>query len=365
METADEKKHIAQLCDLLRPSHPVRFVAMRVLNNELVLQSDIRLLIETLRNPVVKPWWSKESLLWIVGRTQIHPEHTVREIAAWALGQINLTPEDKYEAGGTLAWTILSRTSQEVRIEQASLLRTILRSSLLGQILNVLLYLGRENPNSVPDWIGLLFAMAVTGSVLGLLMSPLVLLISNSQEKRPFHKMRAAAAIALAQYQIPESIYTLSEAFRDSNAEVGEAAYHTLQATLPTLTPEHYGKLPAETVSSLCRALEYSKDRNAAFIGDWEEFALQIMDALEKIGDGSALPLITRWANRERNIKVRSAAITLLPILEARAERENAREMLLRGSQQPPVASETLLRPAVAAPDTTPTEQLLRPHISE
>jgi HEAT repeat protein len=86
-----------------------------------------------------------------------------------------------------------------------------------------------------------------------------------------------------------------------------------------------------------------------------------ILQALYTVGDGRAVPSVAALAqNRACSVALREEAQVLLPILQTRADQEDARILLLRGAYAPPTSalSQVLLRPAhdqnapSAAPDT-------------
>ncbi len=125
-------------------------------------------------------------------------------------------------------------------------------------------------------------------------------------------------------------------------------AIRALRQALPVLQSEHYGLLNLQAIPNLCRLL-YQPD---------ESLVLEVIEALGKIGDGSALHPVKWVAERGRTQQIREAAQAILPILEERHRQEQDPQILLRptaGFSTP----DTLLRAAQAKPETG-SEHLLR-----
>ncbi len=74
------------------------------------------------------------------------------------------------------------------------------------------------------------------------------------------------------------------------------------------------------------------------------KLALAILKALERVGDGSALPVVRELARSAQLAPVQAAAQECLPYLEHRSEGYRQRSTLLRPSESAP--EEALLRPA-------------------
>jgi hypothetical protein len=94
------------------------------------------------------------------------------------------------------------------------------------------------------------------------------------------------------------------------------------------------------------------------------ELLLAILDMAERLEDTRALRAVRLLAAGDAATpdaqRVRARAREILPLLEAKAQREEAGQTLLRASEAP-VSADTLLRPAEAAPSETAPQELLRP----
>ncbi len=96
-----------------------------------------------------------------------------------------------------------------------------------------------------------------------------------------------------------------------------------------------------------------------------KELTLACLKALEQVGDASAIPAVRRLHEKMYPAKwkegIALAAQECLLYLESNTGRFQQAETLLRASEPAATRPDILLRPAQAASDTTPAEQLLRP----
>ena len=98
------------------------------------------------------------------------------------------------------------------------------------------------------------------------------------------------------------------------------------------------------------------------------DFKLAVIEALRNVGTGEDAEYIQHWAfapaPSEADRHARDVAREILPILEARREKEQAGRTLLRGASAPPAAPDQLLRPATGVgidAANARTGELLRP----
>ncbi len=87
---------------------------------------------------------------------------------------------------------------------------------------------------------------------------------------------------------------------------------------------------------------------------------LAILKAMENIGEAGDEWHVQHLALSARLPQIREAALATLPLLQARIRENLTINSLLRASQEPAVAANTLLRPALEQEDAHP-ESLLRP----
>ncbi len=152
----------------------------------------------------------------------------------------------------------------------------------------------------------------------------------------PKSPVRAASARALGRLAYPTAAGGLAGAVFDGRRPVAEAANAALPNTLRALTPEYYGRSGPYTISNLCRLLSHGDDR----------IVLMALEALGRVGGGSAIPSVQRVQRWGANAALKRAAASILPILEERKRRETDPQVLLQASAAPELPEELLLRPA-------------------
>lgn len=137
----------------------------------------------------------------------------------------------------------------------------------------------------------------------------------------------------------------------------GEVAAMILTSLLSRLRASDAELLDTPARANLNRALTTHR-RNI-------EFVLATLQALQQVGDATALPTVQKLAeSRGRSAaaqRVRAAAQECLPFLQQRAAQAQASQTLLRASDSLAIPSDTLLRPAQSG--NTPVEEktMLRP----
>jgi hypothetical protein len=119
---------------------------------------------------------------------------------------------------------------------------------------------------------------------------------------------------------------------------------------LAALEPAHFGLVRKTSIDHLCRILQ---DRR-------NHLVIVVLEALEKVGGGSAAAPVAKLLKRSKAKDVQRAASRVLPVLEARHRDEQAPQILLRATGSPTVDEGVLLRPHEAMKDFD-TGLLLRP----
>src|SRR5206468_10754437 len=93
-------------------------------------------------------------------------------------------------------------------------------------------------------------------------------------------------------------------------------------------------------------------------------YLVAALNALEQVGDGTALPMVRSLASGKMKTadpkRVQAAARECLPYLQVRFEQQRATQTLLRASHVSKSPHDRLLRPAQSGPDAE-AEGLLRP----
>jgi hypothetical protein len=297
-----------------------------------------------------------------------------RALAAWTLGFLELAPNEKRTAANALSRLVTNQMkaagsgigSRSVRAWGRAATFTVYGLSALMLVGNTWKIL--TTTTNLKDLLMYLFAIPIVGLMVGFMLSffafPIFWPFSVALDVKRSNFVRATAVTALGRLRVPESVGVLADALYSDYARIRQAAEPALMAVLPTLTPEHYGQLPANTVFSLHVLLGhvgnlYPRDKRREIL-----MAL-LLEALAKVGDGRSVELVQYLANEISEFpRVRAAAAAALPILLQRREQEKARDMLLRASSAPQSQPAELLRPVSAQPETQ-IEQLLRPSQTE
>lgn len=152
--------------------------------------------------------------------------------------------------------------------------------------------------------------------------------------------VREEAAGALGKLRAVEALDSLVQAELGALKTLKRKMRETILSLLPALTPDHYGKLQPHTLRLLAIMLENQTEEGNAHL---------ILDALDKVGDRSVLPILNRIARGKGKVgrlpSVRAAASQVIAHIEERLAKHKESDLLLR------IASETsssanLLRPS-------------------
>ncbi|HLK55697.1 MAG TPA: hypothetical protein VKU00_03995 [Chthonomonadaceae bacterium] len=293
-------------------------------------------------------WEEQIFATWIVGRADLNAEQ--KAYAVQALSSVLSNPPDMRRKRRLSRWSRgLFRSTC-----------TMAGVGVVGVLLWLISFLLNKEIGIGLSTSAMLFAViagGVAGAMLGIVFHPLLMPIWSSIDNVYANRVRRSAAIALGRLQQPESVGVLALGAVDGHASVRRASAEALSVVLHLLTPEHYGKLEADAVPNLCRAL----NRQAYFPLEMTTLTPEFLfEALEKVGDGRAVKTVLNLAEQGLTRPTREAATRLLSILLERQRKENEAQMLLRGSEIPSVAPEQLLRPASNAVSDA-SEVLLRP----
>lgn len=312
---------------LLRPllqglsrSHPVRRAAEAFLENRTPPEDAVSELLETLNRPSCYTW--REGV-----------------VAVWLLGRIPLTEAEAQSAMQRLSELLIAWPRQEGR-------KRMKRSVWVALVGSGAVLLALNSIAPIP-WSRVGWPMLI---LFGALFFPFVWMGLSVVESGEQY-IRAQAAQTLGALGRVESIAALATASLEGSAiEVRNWARWSLQRVLPRLTSYHYGRLPGQPCTSLCRLL-WDAD---------EPLALAVLHALRDIGDGSAVTTVEKISVHAPSLAVQAEARRILPLLRVRQAQENSSQALLRASTAPQDAAEVLLRPAGEGTGDNP-DHLLRP----
>lgn len=287
----------------------------------------------------------------------------VRGLIIWALGRLPLNPQFRKEAAKALADILEDKQPLGARTARR-LVNAAARSAVWGSVsmgsligFGMLAYVVKGLSPEPIAWGAaiLLICLAVLAGG-ALLCTPFVIPYSLYADASRARLLRIRAVSTLERLRVPESVGILAKAYARMEPEIRKAAEPALLAVLPTLMPEHYGRMDAEVVPHMCHALLFAATGARAY----GSLASSLLQALERMGDGRAVQAVEQVAKKGTGTNLRAEAARILPILRARQEQENAHGTLLRGASSPAVSADQLLR---AASDTgvTAADQLLRP----
>ncbi|HLK57208.1 MAG TPA: hypothetical protein VKU00_11615 [Chthonomonadaceae bacterium] len=322
---------IHDLIGRLPKESPIREWAMGLLIGITPPEESIPVFIEILERQPGGLWWNLSTLrLW---REQA--------VAAWALGQVSLTPEQT-DAAVTALVRMLWRTPSD----KNSLLRAGLVSVVLGLITAVFGGLIAVFARFFPTAAFMTLVVIVCGWVVSLTQCTQV-------EHNHQRVVQRFAAISLGKLPTLLSIEALIATALETGLGLRGVARETLVRVLPELTSAYYGHLRPLTVPNLCRLLQ----------SGGPALVKQVLIALGKVGDGRALRPVEALAKQQNGSPLRNIIEEVLPILQERKRMEDAPRNLLRASDQPFATLEVLLRPAMDTGEAQP-EQLLRTAIT-
>jgi len=328
--TRQEIEEILALLDRLPARNPTRQIAFALLKRKFRPPGTIRPLLEPLTDPSVRRWRE-------------------REVAAWVLGRALLAPAQAETAARTLADVLEDALPPDTRRVWRGFARWLLLALLLS--LPTALLFGSRMGVEPPLLVMVAFFVLALIVLSALLVIPAPLLArSLAVEDQGLNRVRAAAATALGRMGAAGCAGTLAGALFDHSPRVRDAAKAALYTTLPVLTPDHYGALDSQAVPNLCRALNHAEER----------LVLAVLEALEKMGDGRALPHVARLAAGTRTSRIQQAAARALPVLQERRRQEQAPGMLLRPAE-PPGIDASLVRAADLSLRQVRYEQVILP----
>ena len=287
---------------------------------------------------------------------RINPNWREQTIAAWALGRADLTDEQTAEATELLAFQLDYSGGTRGQWYGDNVGTGI--AYAVGWSFLSALFLGiiaSAFPTSNP-----LFGLGVVVGFLSLIITPFVPFITIGNLIATTNTVRWEAARSLGSLKRAKGVPSLLRASQNTEFFWSIGIY-ALNATLPSFTFEqHYGSLGSDVVPNLCRLLNISFDLRTVEAREWQ---LVLLDALEKVGDARALPLLTLISqydtSTQGNRSVSKKTAQVLEVLQKRIARETEQATLLRGSEAP-ILPDTLLRSYEESIETPP-EQLLRP----
>ena len=201
--------------------------------------------------------------------------------------------------------------------------------------------------------IGVLVGVLFFLPIFFLILAPLANVWANNERAA----LAQSAADALIGLQDKRSLPSVIEAAYKGRRKAQNSARRVLCRLLPLLSEGDGELLPP---SSLHLLLDSISPMRQAFAPQTPDLLAAVVQSLRHVGPGSAFDAVQKLEQRSDALSVRDACREVLPVLQARREKERASSSLLRASAQPSTPENQLLRPASAASETDPNE-LLRP----
>lgn len=298
--------------------------------------------------------------------------HTVRVdrwqegvAAVWTLGRLTADDPARTEAAELLTWLIGPRSESLARVDRQRLVKRIgatQRNMVVGVTLawsGAELYFGGSASARQPSPIEIIFTLAVGALLLAVPVAVLSFVPGFPLDVQRMSRIRSMAILTLARWRDPQHLALILRQYVEKRGRIRSAAEAALTEVLPLLNVGEHGECAADFVPNLCRALERKERQVLGYTARDETLEERLVEALGKVGDGRALPIIERIARRGRTRRLQELAQDVLPLVQARSRQTNDLKQLLRGATQPDPAPGTLLRPAREI--STPAGQLLRP----
>lgn len=302
---------VGQLLSQCQATSPVRNIVEAVLAGNTSVATSNLALFSALANGATHQW-----------REQV--------VAAWALGRVTLDSQERDAAAGMLLDNL-------ERDESESAWERFLRGLFWGYgimfpvslIVSILLCSGDGRLEWADVFPKLLFTL---GSFTSVFTAPFCLIYGHVEQSRQA-LLRAASAEALGRLRVIESIGPLAEALFDTDPTVNEAAASALLQILPQLTEEDYGLISHHSLRRLTGALAHP---NSLVV-------FKVLEALRKIGTGSALPAVERLVRDGKTRNLQETARQVVAVLEERRRREKESLHLIRATAAPAQSGDELL----------------------
>lgn len=279
-------------------------------------------------------------------------------LSAWLLGVPLLKEQHRSVAATALRFVLHARPRSLMMPASKRMIRTLRWVGGIAAAITTVAWIVNDVLSVPVEAVG----YGLAGAVMCLVLYPLVLLCLRLRELDDADDLRFVAAHALGRLRAVIAVDALSAACADGNDYLSRMAGASLHVVLPDLTPELYGQLGSETVPNLCRLVRQCGPHPLGINqpeGANYSFTVELLAALEKIGDPGAIAKVRQASRYWPHGPVLAAANRTLAVLEERQRRETERATLLRGTVSPVIGEGELLR-AVATSADTKQEELLR-----
>ena len=353
IKTRSEQGGVRALRFFLPRKHWLRLLADDLLNGNIPEEYDFQQLLKTARE-----------------KGMFNPRPA---IAAWVLGELQLSEVQKSEATLALSLNIPSEMVHNKLWRNKLLFRNFMTYIVVvyGPLLLIRYYIHQKineltlSPQSYdhPDTIfhNLMFLLIL--SSFALFSETIIFAVFTN-----FRIVRSQYSIL--KMERPEGIGAIAwrwliflrnnESFTVSNKN--SAYKQFFERTVSKVEPKHLGALGPRAMPRLSKLLQIL---NRLKTTDTEPLILSILHALQLAGDGTVIPTLESLTKNGRSEAVKSAAAEALPVILERAEQLqksgtllrpssdglNQQELLRAASSQSELNPETLLRPGSPEPE--------------
>ncbi|CCW36337.1 hypothetical protein [Chthonomonas calidirosea] len=300
-----ERSRVESLLQKVRASSPIRQAIERFLADPSHAPLPIEPFKDALKSPKYLPWRRAE-----------------QQLAVWGLVHTALTPENREEVVSLLIHVLIGQHNKA------------LRALLIGSI--AILFIAVV--------FSLYHDMVL---VLDFSLSSLATFLLTCNGPVPYaDAVREEASHAVVQLKALEALDALAPRVILSMRALVKIEITTLFSLLPALTSAHYGTVAPRTLSCLAWLLSEEEE---------EAKALLLLEALEKVGDQSVLPIIRQLANGKDKLgkfpSVQQKAASVQRHIEERLAKQKEAETLLRVASHSSSSTLELLRPARTDPE--------------
>ena len=315
---------MGQIVSQLQRASPVRNVAEEVLNGARESTTPLLPLFSALADSSAYHW-----------REQV--------VAAWAMGHVRLTDQERDAAAGMLLET-LERDEEETLWERC--LRGLLwgYGSMLPISLVSSLIVSNTGENG--QWFDIFPKLVLLMGTIASIAAVPISIANGSFNNRHFDLLRASCAETLGRLRVIESVGPLAERLFDSSSNVREFSCAALMQILPTLEGSDCDAIDDRSVKLLSDALVHP---NVLLV-------FKILDALDRIGTGVALPAVERVTREGKTRQLQETAKKVAAVLSERLRKEDEVKHLMRSSTTPAFSNDNLMR-AVQTEPTVETYQ--------
>ena len=257
-----------------------------------------------------------------------------RVLAAWAMGRVKLSRDEKNAAENMLMETVAPE-------EADTFLDRLLRGFSWGYgLMSPIALVGSiilSKFGSEMDWGVAFIQLLVTLGTLSSLFTIPYCFWWGHEDAIHMNILRAASAESLGRLHIFGSIGALSKAVYDSNALVQESSTSALMEILPLIQEDHRNEINEVSMHAMGELLSHPNSM----------LVVRALEALEVVGTGKMIPYVEHMIQFGAGHGLREKARKTLSVLEQRRKNELESQHLMRAAIAPNDEQDLLLRSLV------------------